>query len=162
MLIGWGDLHAPTAVDPIGALILIVSTMSWAAVSLYVQKAHVSDDSLQASGMQMIGGGAWLLAAGLLSGEAQGFHAGHVSTTSLIALIYLAALGSIVAFTAYSWLLKVTTPARAATYAYVNPAVAVILGWAIAGEALTTQTVMSMCIIVMAVMVITTSKTKSH
>jgi drug/metabolite transporter (DMT)-like permease len=72
--------------------------------------------------------------------------------------VYLAIFGSIVAFTAYSWLLRATSPSRAATYAYVNPAVAVLLGWAIAGEPLTARMILAMCVIVAAVMVITLSK----
>lgn len=161
MLIGFGDFHNNAAVDPFGASILIVSSMSWAAGSLYGQKAHVADDPLQASGMQMIGGGTLLLIAGLLSGEAGNFRPDHISSTSILAVIYLAVLGSIVAFTAYSWLLKKTSPARVATYAYVNPAVAVVLGWAIAGEPLTLLTIGSMIIIVVAVMVITVAKVKT-
>jgi drug/metabolite transporter (DMT)-like permease len=161
MLIGLGDLHSRNAVDPFGALLLIVASLSWATGSLYGQKAHVSDNPLQASGMQMIGGGTCLLLTGLISGEGRGFHLQQISTTSTIALVYLTLLGSLVAFTAYSWLLKATTPARAATYAYVNPAVAVVLGWAVAGEPLTPRMILSMCVIVAAVMIITTAKTKS-
>jgi drug/metabolite transporter (DMT)-like permease len=161
MLIGVGDLQSTNLVDPFGASILIVSSLSWAAGSLYGQKAHVADNPLQASGMQMLGGGTCLLVTGLLSGEGRGFHLAQVSATSTVALIYLAVLGSLIAFTAYSWLLKATTPARAATYAYVNPAVAVVLGWAVAGEPLTARMVLSMCVIVAAVMVITTAKAKS-
>jgi drug/metabolite transporter (DMT)-like permease len=158
MLIGIGDLHSPTAVDPVGAAILIVSTLSWATGSLYGQKAHVSDNSLQASGMQMLCGGGFLLLAGIVSGEARGFHLNQISTSSAVSLVYLSLLGSLVAFTAYSWLLKASTPARVATYAYVNPAVAVVLGWAVAGEPLTFRMIVSMAVIVVAVMVITTAK----
>jgi drug/metabolite transporter (DMT)-like permease len=159
-LIGLGSLNDTSQVDPVGASILIVSSMSWAAGSLYGQKAHVSNNPLQTSGMQMLGGGTFLLLAGLLSGEARAFRPHEISTSSTVALLYLAVFGSIVAFTAYSWLLKATTTARAATYAYVNPAVAVVLGWAVAGEPLTVRTVLSMCVIVIAVMVITTAKVK--
>ena len=162
MLIGIGDLHSTTAVDPVGASILILSTLSWASGSLYGQKAHVSENPLQASGMQMLGGGTLLLTAALLIGEGRGIRFDHVSTSSILALVYLSLLGSLVAFTAYSWLLKATTPSRAATYAYVNPVIAVILGWAVAGEPLTARMILSMVVIIAAVMVITTAKTKSE
>jgi len=162
LLIGFGDLRNAGAVDPRGAAILILSSMSWAAGSLYGQKAHVSDSPLQTSGMQMIGGGTWLMIAGIISGEASGFSPEHLSARSIVALLYLTIFGSIVAFTAYSWLLKATSPSRAATYAYVNPAVAVLLGWAIAGEPLTPRMIVAMCVIVGAVMVITMAKSSSH
>ena len=160
MLIGIGDLHSTTSVDPTGAAILIVSTLSWATGSLYGQKAHVSDNPLQASAMQMACGGICLLLAGILSGEARGFHFSQISMSSIIALAYLSLFGSLIAFTAYSWLLKATTAARVATYAYVNPAVAVVLGWAVAGEALTFRMIVSMAVIVVAVMLITTAKAR--
>ena len=79
---------------------------------------------------------------------------------SLLALGYLTIFGSIVAFTAYSWLVKASTPSRLATYAYVNPAVAVFLGWAVAGEPITPRTLFAMALIVTAVMVITITKPK--
>jgi drug/metabolite transporter (DMT)-like permease len=158
LLIGVGNLRQAGTVDPAGAAILLFSSLSWACGSVYAQRNHVSDSPLQASGMQMIGGGVFLLVAGLVAGEFSKFEPARISLTSLGAVIYLAIFGSIVAFTAYSWLLKATTPSRAATYAYVNPAVAVLLGWAIAGEPLTARMVLAMCVIVAAVMVITLSK----
>jgi drug/metabolite transporter (DMT)-like permease len=158
LLIGVGSLRGAGTVDPFGAAVLLFGSMSWAAGSLYGRKTHISDSPIQASGMQMMGGGTFLLAAGLASGELSRFDPGGVSAHSILALVYLALFGSIIGFTAYSWLLKATTPTRAATYAYVNPAVAVLLGWAIAGEPLTPRMVFSMCIIVAAVMVITMAK----
>jgi drug/metabolite transporter (DMT)-like permease len=158
LLIGIGNLRASGTVDPMGASILMVSSISWASGSIYGQRTRISDSPLQTSGMQMIGGGTFLFVAGLIAGELSAFKPAQVSMQSLAALAYLTVLGSIIGFTAYSWLLKATTPDRAATYAYVNPAVAVILGWAIAGEPLTARMVVSMCIIVIAVMVITAAK----
>lgn len=158
MLIGIGNLRGAGTVEPMGAVILIFSTMSWAGGSIYAQKAHISDSPLQTSGMQMMTGGIYLLVGGLLTGEASRFNPSAVSAVSVFALAYLIFFGAIIAFTAYSWLLKATSPQRASTYAYVNPAVAVVLGWAIAGEALTPRMILAMCIIVAAVMVITMAK----
>lgn len=158
MLIGVGALRGAGAIEPVGAIILIVSTMSWAAGSLYSQRVHIADSPLQASGMQMITGGVFLLLAGWIAGESSKFNASGISAVSVLALAYLTIFGSVIAFTAYSWLLKATTPSRASTYAYVNPAVAVVLGWAIAGEPITPRMIVSMCVIVAAVMVITMAK----
>lgn len=158
MLFGLGDIGSGT-MDPFGASIIIVSSMSWAAGLLYSQKAHVSSNPLQAASMQMVGGGTLLLFTALVSGEARGFHPDQVSTSSLVALICLAVFGSI-AFIAYSWLAKSVSPARVATHAYVNPAVAVVLGRAVAREPLTARAVLSMCVVLAAVIVITTTKEK--
>jgi drug/metabolite transporter (DMT)-like permease len=108
--------------------------------------------------MQMLSGGAGLLAASIFSGQVSRFHPSQVSAQSWVALAYLTVAGSIAAFTAYSWLLKATAPAQAATYAYVNPVVAVFLGWAIAGEPLTARALAAMTMIVLAVIVITTAR----
>lgn len=158
MLFGLKDIGSGR-IDPFGASIIIVSSMSWAAGLLYSQKAHVSGNPLQASSMQMLGGGTLLLFTALASGEARGFHLNQVSISSLIALICLAVFGSI-AFTAYSWLAKSSSPTRVATHAYVNPAVAVALGRAVAREPLTARTALSICVILVAIIVITTTKEK--
>jgi drug/metabolite transporter (DMT)-like permease len=155
LLIGIGNLRGAGTVDPAGAMILILASLSWAAGTLYGKKAHLSESPIQASGMQMISGGALLLIASLIRNETAHFDPGGISAASLAAVIYLVIFGAIIAFTAYSWLLKHTTPSRVATYAYVNPAIAVLLGWTVAGEPLTARIVTAMCIIVAAVMVIT-------
>jgi drug/metabolite transporter (DMT)-like permease len=107
-----------------------------------------------AASMQMIWGGILLFLLGSVAGEWSGFRLTAVSSRSLLALVYLTSFGAIVAFTSYSWLLKVTTPARASTYAYVNPVIAVILGWALAGEALSIRTAFAAAAIVLAVAMI--------
>lgn len=155
MLIGIGNLRASGTIDPAGAGILILASLSWAAGTVYGKKTHFSDSPIQASGMQMLGGGICLGLASLIRGEAAGFDPQLVSLRSLLAVLYLVIFGAIIAFTAYSWLLKVTTPSRVATYAYINPAIAVLLGWTIAGEQLTPRIIVAMLVIVAAVMVIT-------
>jgi drug/metabolite transporter (DMT)-like permease len=110
----------------------------------------------------MLAGGTLLLVGSAALGEWNRFHLGAISTRSAAAVGYLIVFGSLVGFTAYMWLLRVTTPARASTYAYVNPVVAVFLGWAIAGEPLTLRTLLAAAVIVVAVVIITTYRTQAE
>jgi len=105
--------------------------------------------------MQMLSGGAVLTLVGFLKGEWTTFHVADISTNSWFALAYLIIFGSLIGFTAYSWLLKNAEPAMVATYAYVNPVIAVILGWLIAGESFTGQMLVGAAIIVGSVALIT-------
>jgi drug/metabolite transporter (DMT)-like permease len=108
--------------------------------------------------MEMLAGGALLLLAGLVTGEWKSFNLEALSLRSIISLGYLIVFGSLLGFTAYIWLLGVRTPAKVSTYAYVNPVVAIFIGWAIGGEALTARTLLAAAIIVTAVVVITTQR----
>jgi drug/metabolite transporter (DMT)-like permease len=139
---------APDHVNPVGVVMLIAATFSWAVGSLYAHRAPLPASTFLGIGMEMLAGGVLLLLVGLMSGEATGFHLADVTLKSLLALGYLIAFGSLLGFTAYVWLLKVTTPARASTYAFVNPVIAVLLGWALAGEALTPRIALAGGIIV--------------
>ncbi len=102
-----------------------------------------------------------LFLAGLLFGETKAFSFAAISTRSLVALAYLVIFGALIAFTAYVWLLRVTTPARVSTYAYVNPVIALVLGWAFAGEALTSRSLLAAAIIVAAVVLIIANRAKA-
>ena len=104
----------------------------------------------------MLAGGALLMLASLFSGEWARFDVHQVSALSIGAFLYLIVFGSIVAFTAYNWLLRTVTPTRAATYAYVNPVVAVILGWSLAGEPISGGTLLAASVIVASVVLIIT------
>lgn len=139
-----------------GIALVLIASCSWAAGSLYGRGAKLPASPVLGTGIEMLAGGGVLLAAALLTGEAGQLHLDHISTRSGLAFAYLVIFGSIVAFTAYVWLLKHTTIARASTYAYVNPVVAVFLGWAFAGEQLTPRTWLAAAVIVAAVVVITT------
>jgi drug/metabolite transporter (DMT)-like permease len=108
----------------------------------------------------MIGGGALLLAAGLLAGEARGFSIADVTLRSGLSWVYLVTFGSLIGFTAYIWLLGNVSAARASTYAYVNPVVAVLLGWAFADEPLTARTLIAAAIIIAAVALITVGRSR--
>ena len=160
---GIGVLVGPGAtqggpVDPFGAGLVMLGSAAWAAGSIYSRGAPLPKSALLATGMEMMWGGAWLLAAGVLRGEAWSTDFSAVSGTSLLAWAYLVVFGSLVGFTAYIWLLGVTTAARASTYAYVNPVVAVLLGWWLLDEPLTARVLVAAAIIVLAVAVITTGR----
>lgn len=156
-VIGLAILVLPTGsagadhVDPFGVLMLIAATFSWGVGSLYSPKATLPASIFLGIGMEMVAGGVLLFGVGLASGEGVGFHLDAVTLKSLLALAYLIVFGSLFGFSAYVWLLKHTTPARASTYAFVNPVIAVLLGWALADEAFTLRIALAGGIIVAAV-----------
>jgi drug/metabolite transporter (DMT)-like permease len=131
----------------LGALALIVATISWAVGSIYSRHAPVPASPLMSTGSKMLAGGALLLVAAGVTGEPLRFDAGAVSARSVLALLYLIVFGAIAGFTAYIYLLKHTTLAKASTYAYVNPVVALFLGWMLAGEPLTARTLVATAVI---------------
>jgi drug/metabolite transporter (DMT)-like permease len=162
LLIGPVNLSGGERIDPVGAAVLLVAALSWASGSLYSRQAHLPAVPLLGTAMEMLVGGGLLLLAGGLTGEWQRLNLGDVSLRSLLALGYLVVFGSLLGFTAYLWLLRNTTPARASTYAYVNPVVAVFLGWAFAAEPLTWQTLLAATIIVTAVVLINTGRAQNR
>jgi drug/metabolite transporter (DMT)-like permease len=125
----------PTSVDAWGALVVVLSALSWALGSLVTVKAELPQARTVAFGAQMLTGGALLLVAGALAGEWSSIDPARFSGRSLAALAYLVLFGSIAAFSAYGHLLRATPPLVASTYAFVNPLVAVFLGWLLADEA---------------------------
>ncbi|MDW7983978.1 MAG: EamA family transporter, partial [Acidobacteriota bacterium] len=137
VLVGPTDFFGGRHVDPIGAGVLLAGSMVWAFGSIYARQADLPASTLLATAMEMIVGGALLWGTGLMTGEWRHFDLSAISAKSLIGFAYLVVFGSWVGFSVYSWLLKSTTAARVATYAYVNPIVAVLLGWFVAGEPLT-------------------------
>jgi drug/metabolite transporter (DMT)-like permease len=141
-----------------GAAGLVAAAALWAAGSLLSRRVALPPSPILATGMEMIAGGAALLLVGSVVGEWGRLDPGAVSLRSALSFVYLAVAGSIVAFTAYVWLLRVSTPSKAATYAYVNPVVAVLLGWAFAGERLDARILVGAAVILGAVVLITTSR----
>jgi drug/metabolite transporter (DMT)-like permease len=134
-LVGVGMLAGPAGkADPVAVIVLLVASFAWAAGSIYARVAPLPGKPLLAAAMQMLCAGVLLAVAGVSTGELSRVHLGAVSSTSLLALGFLIVCGSLMAFTAYGWLLKNTSTSMLSTYAYVNPAVAVFLGWAFAGE----------------------------
>jgi drug/metabolite transporter (DMT)-like permease len=153
LLFGVGSAdHA--RIDPWGLGAVLLAGICWAIGSLRARKADLPADAFLGSAMQMLTGGAVLVVVGLLAGEGAHFTLGDVSRRSAIAWAYLVVAGSMVAYSAYLYLLKATTPARASTYAYVNPIVAVFLGWLLAGEPFGPRTVAAMGLTLVAVLAI--------
>jgi len=158
--IGTGILVLPGgagAVDPSGAGLVLLAGAIWAAGSLYARRARLPSRPLVAAGMEMIMGGIALLVAATIVGEWARLDLRGVSRSSGIALAYLAVFGSIVAFTSYVWLLRNVQTSLVATYAYVNPLVAVVLGSLIADERLTATMIAGGLVIVAAVALIVTA-----
>ena len=157
VLIGPGDIGA-NGVSLLGAIVLILASLSWAIGSFWSRDADMPESGLLTTGMEMLGGGALLFFAGVVAGELSGFDVRAVSTVSWVGWVYLIVFGSLIGFTSYIWLLDKVSPARLGTYAYVNPVVAVILGWAIAGERLSVRTGVAAVIVICAVALITTAR----
>jgi drug/metabolite transporter (DMT)-like permease len=151
-LLAWptGSHH----VDVAGMLVLVFAAAAWAAGSLRARRAAVPGRPLVGTSMQMFAGGAILLVVSLATGEPS--QVGHVSASSVLAVAYLVVFGSILAFTSYAWLLRNTRTALVSTYAYVNPLVAVLLGWAVENETVSARTLGAGAIILLAVALLVT------
>ena len=160
--IGVGLLVAPVKfgskeqIKSSAALILLLGPLLWAIGSLYSRRARLPASQLLAAGMEMFAGGTLSLLVGAVLGEWRHFQLASVAMHSMIAWVYLTLFGSLVAFTAYVWLLQVAPPARVSTYAYVNPVVAVFLGWALIHEPIGLRTILAALAIIVAVVIIVT------
>jgi drug/metabolite transporter (DMT)-like permease len=144
--------------DPLGVGVLIVGAMSWAWGSLRSREVPLPESPLLATAMEMLSGGALLVLGGLVLGEGAQFHLAGITLRSSLALVYLITAGALVGFTAFVWLLRVASPVVVGTYAYVNPIVAVFLGWLILGEPLTGRTLAAAAVIISGVVLITLSR----
>jgi drug/metabolite transporter (DMT)-like permease len=154
-LVGVGLLAgAGGAVDPLGAVALLVAALAWAGGSVYARVAPLPRSPVLAAAMQMLCAGVMLGIAGAGSGELGRVHLAAFSPASLGALAYLVVFGSLLAFTAYGWLLKHASTPVLSTYAYVNPAVAVFLGWLFAGEQLGSRELVSGFVVLTSVMLL--------
>jgi drug/metabolite transporter (DMT)-like permease len=158
VLVGPGNIGGTGDVSLIGAVVLILGSLSWAIGSFWSRDAELPNSGLLTTGIEMLGGGALLIIVGALSGELSHFDVHHISRPSAIGLAYLITFGSLLGFTSYIWLLDKVSPAHLGTYAYVNPLVAVVLGWAIAGERLSIRTGVAAAIVICAVALITTAR----
>jgi len=148
-LSGRGEISIP------GAIVLVLASLAWAAGSLYTKHAPKASSSLNAAATQMIAGGLLLVVVAVFAGEPSHMDLAHASSRSILGFLYLLTFGSLVGFTAYVYLLAHTTAAKAATYAYVNPVVAVLLGWAFASEPVTSRTLLAAAVILAGVAIIT-------
>jgi drug/metabolite transporter (DMT)-like permease len=154
--VSFGD--AP--IERSGALALVVGAISWSLASVLSRKLSLPQSKVMSSGAQMLVGGILLLLAAAMFGEFRRFHAREVSARAWLALVYLIVAGSIIAFTAYVWLIHHESPTKVGTYAYVNPVVAVLLGYFLAGEALGPRTILGTLLVLVSVVVITTTPKK--
>jgi len=154
LLVQFGATQNGGSVGPLAAMVMLCSTLSWSIGSLIARDAPLPDSPLLASAMEMLAGGAVMLVIAGLRGEFTLLAGSSVSLRSALSILYLAGFGSIVAFSAYKWLLSRVAPAVVGTYAFVNPVVAVGLGWMFASEALTPRTLFAMVVIVGAVVMI--------
>jgi drug/metabolite transporter (DMT)-like permease len=153
-----GSSGAPAAPNSAAAVAaLLLSGLCWAAGSLYSRYGAMHPHPLMAAAQQMLAGGVAQLLLSLASGEPGRLSLASLSTQSLLAFAYLTLAGSLVAFTAFGWLVKASTPARLSTNAYVNPVVAVVLGWLLLGEQLAPRALAGAGLIVCAVVVMTVS-----
>jgi drug/metabolite transporter (DMT)-like permease len=152
-LAGVGTLSAPGGIHPVGIAVLAGAAATWAVGSLVNRYADLPPSPVRTAGMQMLVGGAIMVGVGLALGEAGRFDPGAVSAVSAGAVVYLIAV-AVVALPAYNWLLAVTSPAAVGTYAFVNPVVAVLLGWAAAGEPMTDRTAAAAVLVVLGVMLL--------
>ena len=157
VLVGHTTSLGEAPVDVTGACALIVASISWSVAAVLSRKMRLPTAKAMSSGAQMLAGGVLLTLTAALLGEFRGFHAQAVSSAAWLALAYLIVAGSIVGFTAYVWLIHHESPTRVGTYAYVNPVVAILVGYFLGGEAIGLRTIVGTALVLVSVVVITTT-----
>jgi drug/metabolite transporter (DMT)-like permease len=150
LLVGPGTGH----IDPLGAVALLSSAFAWSLGTVVARRADLPDSTLLATAVEMLTGGVALIVVACLLGEPARLVLARISGISLLAFVYLVTIGSLVGYSAYTYLVGHTSPARLGTYAYVNPVIAVLLGWAIAHEPIAPRTVAAMVVIVSSVAIL--------
>ena len=154
LLVGPKNLGGSAGVDPVGVASLVVASFAWASGSIYSRHAPTASSALLGAAMQCLAGGIALWIAGFVFGETRALQPSAISMRSWIALGYLIVFGSMLGFTAYVYILKQSTATRVATYAFVNPVVALFLGWLLVGEAITVRTLSAAAVILTAVLLV--------
>src|SRR6202163_2831191 len=147
-------------IDRAGAVALVIAAISWSIASALTRKLPLPESKVMSSGAQMLAGGILLALTAAIFGEFRGFHIQAVSRGAWFALCYLIVAGSIVGFTAYVWLIHHESPTKVGTYAYVNPVVAVIVGYFLGGETVGPRTLFGTLLVLISVIVITTTSSK--
>ena len=150
---GVAALSAPGGINPVGTAVLVVASIAWAVGSLFNRYADLPKSPVRTSGTQMLCGSVFMVGIGLAMGEADRVNVSAVSAASVASWAYLVAV-AVVALPAYNWLLTATSPALVGTYAFVNPVVAVLLGWLFADEALTGRTGVAAALVVLGVVLL--------
>lgn len=158
LLMGPDALHGGGDISVSGAVVLFLASALWAAGSLYIKHSPRSTSALIGAATQMIAGGLCLVIVAGMVGELAQVDLAHTSSRSVLGFLYLVTFGSLIGFTAYFYVLAHTTAAKAATYAYVNPVVAVFLGWALAHEPVTSRTMLAAAVILAGVAIITVAR----
>jgi drug/metabolite transporter (DMT)-like permease len=154
LLVGPAQLGGSGRVDPRGAGVLVFASFAWACGSLYSKHGGMPNSAMLGVAMQSLAGGVSLLIASLLTGESHAFHFAAISLRSWLALGYLIVFGSGIGLSAYIYILQKSTAARVGTYAFVNPVVALFLGWLLIGETITLRTVLAAGVILTAVILV--------
>jgi drug/metabolite transporter (DMT)-like permease len=147
-------------IHPVGAVALIIAAMNWSVASALTRKLPLPASKVMSSGAQMLAGGVFLALTAASLGEFRNFHPSTVSRGAWLALLYLIVAGSIIGFTAYVWLIHHESPTKVGTYAYVNPVVAVLVGYFLGGEALGLRTILGTLFVLISVVVITMTPAK--
>jgi drug/metabolite transporter (DMT)-like permease len=143
-----------------GALALILGSISWSIASVLTRRLTLPGSKVMSSGAQMLAGGIMLTLASAAIGDLHNFHPSAISRAAWLALLYLIVFGSLIGFTAYVWLIHHESPTKVGTYAYVNPVVAVLIGYFLGGEALGLRTILGTLFVLISVIVITTTPAK--
>ncbi|HXY25723.1 MAG TPA: EamA family transporter [Candidatus Acidoferrum sp.] len=146
----------------LGSVAIVLGAVSWSVGIVYSRRSHLSGHPLLLSALSLLAGSLQLLLVGTLAGEYHGFSLASVSLRSWLSLGYLIVFGSIVAFTAYNWLLEHYSPTLVATHTYVNPIVAVLLGWLFAGEAVTLNLALATTLVIVAVVLVDRGTARLH
>jgi drug/metabolite transporter (DMT)-like permease len=161
ILVGGSSFSGADGVHLGGVVALLFGAFSWAAGSIYSRQAPLPKSAFLATAMEMLTGGALLTIAGLIFGEGSRVDFSSFSTASVLSFVYLIVFGSFIGFTAYVWLLGVTTPAKVSTYAFVNPVIAVVLGCTVGGETFSSRMLVAMVVIIGGVVLITLHRMKA-
>jgi drug/metabolite transporter (DMT)-like permease len=165
-IVGVGVLaHAGTSTSQVsaahhllGVIVIVIGCVIWSFGSLYARQAQRAESAVLNIGLQMFAGGVLLFLASVVAGEPASLNLGAVTQRSLLAWVYLVAIGAVIGYSAYAWLVQVASPSLVGTYAFVNPAVAVFLGWLLGAEPISMTTIIGACGIVAAVAIIVLSR----
>ena len=160
LLLRPGQIFGTSTFNLSSLLILMMAPILWSFGSLYSREAKLPNNIFMSTAMEMLIGGVLLMIIALFTGEVKQLNIGEISSRSVLSMLYLTIFGSIVALTAYVWLLKNVQPARVVTYTYINPIFAVFLGWLVFREPVTLMTLVAVVVIVAAVILITTGRRK--
>jgi len=155
VLVGPSDISANLSLDPFGVFLLLFASFTWAAGSVYSKGAQHNKSLMLSAAMQMITGGVFLMIFGTINGEWQSLNLSDISLISFYSLWYLIVFGSIIGFGSYVYILRHSSPDHVSTYAYVNPVIAVILGWAFADEIIDLKIITAAAFIIISVILIT-------